>query len=527
MEVKITPDEIVGTTDSSRESLKKLRQTCRAKITTDFLRTSFEMITAGHGTNVSIFNLMKREADFELDLKGGGDKSDICINPVAKGQHFCLKDHLKKFDKTPKMNYSLKHFCRFLFRNPRMNIYIRGKQVKTENLDRLLNSNPGTYDYIYRPPWQPELEIRVGVCEYLRAQGLRGVYMYHNDLCVRHLYLCDSLIGKNAANGTCAVIDTGSVRNVTPTNEKLDYGPTTMLFQLQDWISQMVARYVAAPTAGAEAEDMVRTKYDWVRCDQCSKWRRVANHLTAPGGHWTCSQNTWDSYNSCEQDEQVCEPDDEFEISDDGDFETNEFEKADSVLSSEPFEFSRFEQIEKIGKGTFSSVFKVKDKDSTDLYALKRFKGEEHEVVKMLREEHAATTRVRHENVVFLKGWIQHPPCLVMEFIDGATLEHLLHKSPDPIGGGRMLSFCLDITKGLQAVHECGIIHQVTHAKWHVTIIVSIHHAFICILTQPHYSTEAACDSTKAACNITATAYDSTETVYDSTEAAPCSTWNS
>eukprot|EP01035_Chromulina_nebulosa_P017573 gene17573-23141_t len=70
-----------------------------------------------------------------------------------------------------------------------------------------------------------------------------------------------------------------------------------------------------------EADD--NTQYDsnlppeapteWVQCDGCRKWRRVAWHIdieTLPE-YWTCSMNTWDENPSCEVPQDIYNPDKE------------------------------------------------------------------------------------------------------------------------------------------------------------------------------------------------------------------------
>ncbi len=38
----------------------------------------------------------------------------------------------------------------------------------------------------------------------------------------------------------------------------------------------------------------------WVECSSCKKWRVWKSGEKPPEGDWLCSDNSWDSFNSCE-----------------------------------------------------------------------------------------------------------------------------------------------------------------------------------------------------------------------------------
>ena len=43
---------------------------------------------------------------------------------------------------------------------------------------------------------------------------------------------------------------------------------------------------------------------EWVECTTCAKWRVWRSVKPIPDGDWSCTENTWDEYNSCGTDQE-------------------------------------------------------------------------------------------------------------------------------------------------------------------------------------------------------------------------------
>ena len=54
---------------------------------------------------------------------------------------------------------------------------------------------------------------------------------------------------------------------------------------------------------------------EWVGCEKCSKWRKLPFNILPddlPEGDWFCTMNTWDTFNTCEVEEEA-QPEEEAE----------------------------------------------------------------------------------------------------------------------------------------------------------------------------------------------------------------------
>ena len=46
---------------------------------------------------------------------------------------------------------------------------------------------------------------------------------------------------------------------------------------------------------------------DWVQCAMCNKWRKVPKDIAeklADVETWTCDENTWSEYNTCDKEQE-------------------------------------------------------------------------------------------------------------------------------------------------------------------------------------------------------------------------------
>jgi len=124
--------------------------------------------------------------------------------------------------------------------------------------------------------------------------------------------------------------------------------------------------------------------------------------------------------------------------------------------------------LELLGIGGMAVLYLVEDPASGERLALKTI-SEKHRndpgILARLRLEARAGELVRHPNVVAVRGLemqehiFGETPCLVMEFIEGISLDELLQISGLPAVGATC-DFIRQAALGLAAAHDAGVIHR-------------------------------------------------------------------
>ncbi|XP_068321938.1 probable serine/threonine-protein kinase At1g54610 [Pyrus communis] len=123
-----------------------------------------------------------------------------------------------------------------------------------------------------------------------------------------------------------------------------------------------------------------------------------------------------------------------------------------------------YDKLDKVGEGTYSNVYKARDRDSGKIVALKkvRFDTSEPESVKFMAREIMFLRKLDHPNVVKLEGLatsrMQYSIYLVFGFMV-SDLTRII-SSPKGITEPQVKCYMHQLLSGLQHCHERGIIHR-------------------------------------------------------------------
>jgi serine/threonine protein kinase len=123
--------------------------------------------------------------------------------------------------------------------------------------------------------------------------------------------------------------------------------------------------------------------------------------------------------------------------------------------------FKGFEVLEVLGQGGMGVVYKARQQSLNRLVALKLLISQlaaSEEFVARFEREAKVIASVNHPNVVQVYDFGKDDGLLylVMEYVDGPTLEDVMKKKDLP----RFLTAVRDVTKGLHRVHEAGLVHR-------------------------------------------------------------------
>lgn len=122
----------------------------------------------------------------------------------------------------------------------------------------------------------------------------------------------------------------------------------------------------------------------------------------------------------------------------------------------------RYQLLDELGAGGMGTVFKGIDLRSQESVAVKRLHAmltTSHHIQRFVREGEALR-KLNHPNIVKLLDSVQEGDehYLVMDYISGGDLSHLLAKGQLPIS--RILDLALDIADALTRVHRLDIVHR-------------------------------------------------------------------
>ncbi|MDZ4834419.1 MAG: protein kinase [Candidatus Melainabacteria bacterium] len=124
-----------------------------------------------------------------------------------------------------------------------------------------------------------------------------------------------------------------------------------------------------------------------------------------------------------------------------------------------------YEVLELIGQGGTGQFYKVRDKNSNRILAIKVLRKElvvDNQTVKRFNHEATAAAGLTHANVVSVYGHGEAKdgsPYITMNFIDGESLASIL-KRESKLEWQRALNLFVQICEGLDHAHAIGLVHR-------------------------------------------------------------------
>jgi serine/threonine protein kinase/outer membrane protein assembly factor BamB len=119
----------------------------------------------------------------------------------------------------------------------------------------------------------------------------------------------------------------------------------------------------------------------------------------------------------------------------------------------------RYKLEDKIGRGSWSVVYKATDSMNGDIVAVKQFTGE----AGIPKRELGIGRRITHRNVCRVFDYFVDDTganCISMEYVDGGNLRTLIEQSPNGMPVEKCLSIVRQILDGLEAAHHLNIVHR-------------------------------------------------------------------
>ncbi|XP_022772372.1 probable serine/threonine-protein kinase At1g54610 [Durio zibethinus] len=124
-----------------------------------------------------------------------------------------------------------------------------------------------------------------------------------------------------------------------------------------------------------------------------------------------------------------------------------------------------YDKIDKIGQGTYSNVYKARDRETGKIVALKkvRFDTSEPESVKFMAREIMILQKLDHPNIVKLEGLatsrMQYSLYLVFDFMH-SDLARIITRPEGRLTEPQIKYYMHQLLSGLQHCHERGILHR-------------------------------------------------------------------
>jgi len=127
----------------------------------------------------------------------------------------------------------------------------------------------------------------------------------------------------------------------------------------------------------------------------------------------------------------------------------------------------RYEILAELGRGATGIVYKARDPELDRLVAIKTLRParelpaeQRGQLQQRLRSEAATVARLNHPNIIAIHDVVvwHDTPCIVMEYIEGWTLAHLITGSS--LVPAQAIHIVLQVCDALEYAHALGVVHR-------------------------------------------------------------------
>ncbi|KAL5818570.1 hypothetical protein ACOSQ4_022412 [Xanthoceras sorbifolium] len=135
------------------------------------------------------------------------------------------------------------------------------------------------------------------------------------------------------------------------------------------------------------------------------------------------------------------------------------------LASLVPKSADSYDKLAKVGQGTYSNVYKARDRDTGKIVALKkvRFDTSEPESVKFMAREIMMLQKLDHPNVIKLEGLatsrMQYSLYLVFDYMQ-SDLTRVISRPGQRLTQPQVKCYMQQLLSGLEHCHERGILHR-------------------------------------------------------------------